>query len=118
MQISRPSNAGKSDKLVESSQCKLPFSSPDNFSLDHGLFSHSMLRGSATWPEENLPASSSAVSSEMCRSQYKLLKMSCQSMHGVGMDDSNHSRTVAAYAIRTVEWCQGARAKFIEGGYN
>ncbi|KAF9669094.1 hypothetical protein SADUNF_Sadunf14G0072100 [Salix dunnii] len=86
----------QSDKLVESSQCKLPLSSPDNFSLGHGLFSHSMLRGSATWPEENLPASSSIVSSAMCRSQYKFLKMSCQNMNG--------SRHALGLVIVTAGW--------------
>ncbi|KAG6773892.1 hypothetical protein POTOM_021233 [Populus tomentosa] len=45
-------------ELVESSQCKLPFSSPDNLSLNHGFFSFSLPEGSATWPEENSPASS------------------------------------------------------------
>ncbi|CAK7348688.1 unnamed protein product [Dovyalis caffra] len=69
-------------ELVESSQCKLPFSSRDDFSLSHGLFTHSLPKGSATWPEENLPASSLVGSSAMCKSQYKFLKMSCQSMHG------------------------------------
>lgn len=69
-------------ELVESSQWKLPFSSPENLSISHGFFSHSLPKGSATWPEENLPASSLVVSSAMCKSQYKFLKMSCQSMHG------------------------------------
>lgn len=40
-------------------------------------------KGSATWPEEQLPTPSSLlVSSAMCKSQYKLLKSSCQTMIG------------------------------------
>ncbi|KAJ6390670.1 hypothetical protein OIU77_024809 [Salix suchowensis] len=78
--------SGKSELLqsevVESSQWKLPFSSTENISLSHGFFPHSLPKGSATWPAENLPGSSLVVSSALCKSQYKFLKMSCQSMHG------------------------------------
>ncbi|EEF39027.1 WD-repeat protein, putative [Ricinus communis] len=63
----------------ESSRRKLPFSSPDNFPTRHGFFSESLPKGSATWPEENLPSSSSGIS--MSKSQYKFLK-AIQSMHG------------------------------------
>ncbi|KAJ6729614.1 hypothetical protein OIU85_020516 [Salix viminalis] len=69
-------------ELVESSQWKLPFSSTENLSLSHCYFPHSLPKGSATWPAENLPGSSLVVSSALCKSQYKFLKMSCQSMHG------------------------------------
>lgn len=60
-------------------------SSSSNLSLSHGgFFSESSTpKGSATWPEEQLPPPSSLlVSSAMCKSQYKLLKSSFQSMIG------------------------------------
>ncbi|KAJ9188169.1 hypothetical protein P3X46_003558 [Hevea brasiliensis] len=69
-------------ELGESSEFKLPFSSPDHFSLSQGFFSESAPKGSATWPEENLPSSSLGISSKMCKSHYKFLKASCQTMHG------------------------------------
>ncbi|KAJ6413189.1 hypothetical protein OIU84_006066 [Salix udensis] len=64
-------NSGKSE-MVESLQCKLPFSSPDNFSLHHRFFS--LPKGSATWPQENLPASSLILQS-VNKSQHKFLQM-------------------------------------------
>lgn len=59
-------------------------SSSGHSSMSHGFFSESLaLKGSATWPEEQLPPPSSMlVSSGMCKSQYKLLKSSCQNMIG------------------------------------
>ncbi|KAK8711371.1 hypothetical protein V6N13_146655 [Hibiscus sabdariffa] len=46
----------------------------------HGFFSESLPKGTATWPEEQFPPPNSlVVSSAMCKSQYKLLKTSCQS---------------------------------------
>ncbi|KAK9035754.1 hypothetical protein V6N11_077785 [Hibiscus sabdariffa] len=67
-------------ELSESSQHKLPFSSSERFSLGHEFFSESLPKGTATWPEEQLPPPNSlVVSSAMCKSQYKLLKTSCQS---------------------------------------
>ncbi|KAF2315190.1 hypothetical protein GH714_038383 [Hevea brasiliensis] len=70
-------------KLSESSECKLPFSSPDHFSLSHGFFVESLPRGgSVTWPQENLPSSLPGISSKMCKSHYTCLKTSCQTMHG------------------------------------
>ncbi|TYI73815.1 hypothetical protein E1A91_D07G156500v1 [Gossypium mustelinum] len=70
-------------ELGDSSQHKLPFSSSECFSLGHGFFSESLLKGTATWPEEKLPHPDSfVVSSAMCKSQYKLLKTSCQSALG------------------------------------
>ncbi|XP_058084402.1 uncharacterized protein LOC131232222 [Magnolia sinica] len=59
----------------------LSMSSLDSFSLGHAFFSEAIPKGSATWPEEKLPASSSLfVPSSMCKSQYKFLKASCQNM--------------------------------------
>ena len=70
-------------ELGESSQHKLSLSSSEHFSLGHGFFSESLPRGTATWPEEKLPpANSLVVSSAMCKSQYKLLKTSWQSVLG------------------------------------
>jgi len=58
----------------------LSMSSLDS-SLGHAFFSEAIPKGSATWPEEKLPASSSLfVPSSMCKSQYKFLKASCQNM--------------------------------------
>ncbi|OVA06324.1 WD40 repeat [Macleaya cordata] len=55
-------------------------SSPDCFSLGHGFFSEAFPRGSATWPEEKLPTlSPMAMSSALCKSQYKFVKSSCES---------------------------------------
>ncbi|KAK8630914.1 hypothetical protein V6N13_079685 [Hibiscus sabdariffa] len=70
-------------ELGESSQPKLAFSSSDRFPVGHGFFSVSLPNGTATWPEEKLPLSNSlAVSSAICKTQYKLLKTSCQSALG------------------------------------
>lgn len=75
-------NGSQLQRHDERSRTKFPFTSPD-FSLSHGLFSDPLPKGSATWPEEELPSSSSlVVSSAVCKSQYKFLKMSCQSMFG------------------------------------
>lgn len=59
----------------------LPFSSPSYFTLGHEFFLESIPKGSATWPEEQLPISSppTGVSSPLCKSQYKFFKSSCQS---------------------------------------
>lgn len=55
-------------------------SAPACFSLGHEYFLETFPKGSATWPEEKLPASSQVDSSpSMNRSQYKLLKNSCES---------------------------------------
>ncbi|XP_077248524.1 uncharacterized protein LOC143888106 [Tasmannia lanceolata] len=62
-----------------SSNKSLSLSLSDHFSLSHGFLSEVPPKGSATWPEEKLPTSSSlTVSSTMCKSQYKFLKASCQ----------------------------------------
>ncbi|XP_043715659.1 vegetative incompatibility protein HET-E-1-like [Telopea speciosissima] len=56
-------------------------SSPDCFSLSHGFFLEALPKGSATWPEEKLPASGLlSVSATVRKSQYKFLKTSCQNL--------------------------------------
>ncbi|XP_073144719.1 uncharacterized protein [Henckelia pumila] len=58
----------------------LPFSPSTYFSSGQEFFLESNPKGSATWPEEKLPTTiSRAASSPMCKSQFKLLKTSCQS---------------------------------------
>lgn len=58
----------------------ISFSSQNSFSLSHEFFSEALPRGSATWPEEKLPASSSlSPASAIRKSQYRRLKSSCQS---------------------------------------
>ncbi|PPD68998.1 hypothetical protein GOBAR_DD34124 [Gossypium barbadense] len=89
-------------ELGDSSQHKLPFSSSERFSLGHGFFSESLLKGTATWPEEKLPHPDSfVVSSAMCKSQYKLLKTSCQSAlgssHAWGLNYATH---IEAFLVR------------------
>lgn len=49
-----------------------------SFSLANDFYLESSFRGSATWPEEKLPASDQR--SVMCKSQYKFLKTSCQNL--------------------------------------
>ncbi|XP_071929362.1 uncharacterized protein [Coffea arabica] len=61
---------------------KLPLS-PTCLSLGHEFFLESIPRGSATWPEEKLPASGSqVVASLLSKSQYKFLKTAFQSSSG------------------------------------
>ncbi|MBA0732675.1 hypothetical protein Gogos_016749 [Gossypium gossypioides] len=91
-------------ELGDSSQHKLPFSSSERFSLGHGFFSESLLKGTATWPEEKLPHPDSfVVSSAMCKSQYKLLKTSCQSAlgssHAWGLV-INYATHIEAFLVR------------------
>ncbi|KAL6660274.1 hypothetical protein ACP70R_002396 [Stipagrostis hirtigluma subsp. patula] len=50
-----------------------------NFTLSSTFFAESAPRGSATWPEEQLPSNSVTTSSTLRKSQYKFLKASCQS---------------------------------------
>ncbi|KAL2540282.1 Transducin/WD40 repeat-like superfamily protein [Abeliophyllum distichum] len=65
----------KSSKLEES-LIKLSTS----FSLGQEFILDSSPKGSATWPEEKLPTSSPRKGLyQMCKSQYKLFKTSCQS---------------------------------------
>ncbi|XVF22346.1 hypothetical protein REPUB_Repub12eG0164500 [Reevesia pubescens] len=76
-------NTGVLQSELDESSHKLPFSSSEYFSLGPGFFSQSLPKGTATWPEEKLPPPNSlVVSSAMCKSQYKLLKTSCQSALG------------------------------------
>ncbi|VVB15828.1 unnamed protein product [Arabis nemorensis] len=55
----------------------LPFSSPSYLSLNEGFVPGSVSKGSATWPEENLPANPLSTSA-MNASHYKFLKSSYQ----------------------------------------
>lgn len=57
-----------------------PASPPDCLSLNQSFFSEVLPKGSATWPEENLPASNPMpASSVVCKTQYKFLKSFYQS---------------------------------------
>ncbi|XP_050237577.1 uncharacterized protein LOC126687186 [Mercurialis annua] len=57
----------------------MSFSSPARFSLGQEYFLESYPKGSATWPEEKLPVSSSlSSSSRMNKSHCKFLEASCQ----------------------------------------
>ncbi|KAK6935586.1 WD40 repeat [Dillenia turbinata] len=59
---------------------RIPFSSPDCFTLGRGFFLEPLLKGTATWPEENLPISSSrTVSSTLSKSELKFLSSTYQS---------------------------------------
>ncbi|KZV31016.1 WD repeat-containing protein 44-like [Dorcoceras hygrometricum] len=70
------SNSRKHNTSINS----LPFSPSTYFSPGQEFFLESNPKGSATWPEEKLPATiSRATSSTMCKSHYKLLRTSCQS---------------------------------------
>ncbi|XP_015071000.1 uncharacterized protein LOC107015292 [Solanum pennellii] len=66
--------------LSQTSNNVLPFISSPYLSLGSELFLEAIPKGSATWPEEKLPVSSPrSTSSGMCKSEYKLLRSSCQS---------------------------------------
>lgn len=74
------------EKMISSTSVdkssSLPFTTPACFCLKHGYLLDSFPKGTATWPEETLPASSpitSRSSSSVQKSQYKLFKTSCQS---------------------------------------
>ncbi|KAJ8632350.1 hypothetical protein MRB53_025686 [Persea americana] len=57
----------------------ISLSSQNSVSLSHEFFSEAPPKGSATWPEEKLPTSSSpSPASAICKSQYRFLKTSCQ----------------------------------------
>ncbi|WVZ55150.1 hypothetical protein U9M48_005850 [Paspalum notatum var. saurae] len=64
------------DSLEGGNLYRLPSS---NFTLSTAFFAESALRGTATWPEEQLPSNSVTPSSTLRKSQYKFLKTSCQS---------------------------------------
>ncbi|KAI4307073.1 hypothetical protein L6164_030303 [Bauhinia variegata] len=77
------------DVLDQSSPQTLRLNSPACFSLGQEFFLESFPKGSATWPEENLPTSSpKAKTSALHKSQYKFFKSSCKSTsssHAWGM---------------------------------
>ncbi|XP_057798722.1 uncharacterized protein LOC131014688 [Salvia miltiorrhiza] len=79
----------KSNTLRNSSVHSLPFFSSTGFSLSQDFPIDSNSRGSATWPEEKLPAPSPrAITSSMSKSEYKLFRTSFQSSstsHAWGM---------------------------------
>ncbi|KAL0382454.1 UNVERIFIED_CONTAM: WD repeat-containing protein 44 [Sesamum calycinum] len=66
--------------IEETSNNTLPFSSSLHFSLSQEHLLGSSSKGSATWPEEKLPASTPQASTPpMSKSQYNFFKNSCQS---------------------------------------
>ncbi|KAF7137722.1 hypothetical protein RHSIM_Rhsim07G0002600 [Rhododendron simsii] len=68
---------------VNQTRCGLENGTLPDFSLSRGLFSDSLSKGSATWPEETLSTPSPVVvTSATCESQYKFLKMSCEKAFG------------------------------------
>ncbi|XP_031094772.1 uncharacterized protein LOC115999134 [Ipomoea triloba] len=76
LKVGEPENGQLSHGVDENRNNALPFSIP----LDQELFLEAIPKGSATWPEEKLPTSSSqTLPSAMCKSQYKFLKNSCKS---------------------------------------
>lgn len=88
LSISNTDDGGQVCGPEQNPTTRLPFSSAC-FTLSQDLFLESFPRGSATWPEEKLPKSSSpSLSSSMHKSQYKFLKSSFQSSsnsHAWGM---------------------------------
>ncbi|CAI9772630.1 unnamed protein product [Fraxinus pennsylvanica] len=65
-------NVNFDEKLLQ----KLPASFPDLFTMSRGFLDS---KGSATWPEEKLPNSSSVpVSPSVCKSEFKFLKSAWQ----------------------------------------
>ncbi|TMW88749.1 hypothetical protein EJD97_018148 [Solanum chilense] len=81
LKIVNPDNGGHcGGGLSQTSNNVLPFISSPYLSLGSELFLEAIPKGSATWPEEKLPVSSPrSTSSGMCKSEYKLLRSSCQS---------------------------------------
>ncbi|KAK9291978.1 hypothetical protein L1049_019930 [Liquidambar formosana] len=77
------------DVLDDNAPDTLPSFSPACFSLSQEFFLESFPKGSATWPEEKLPTSSSLGSPcAISKSQYKFFKASCQcasSSHAWGL---------------------------------
>ncbi|TKY74066.1 WD repeat-containing protein 44 [Spatholobus suberectus] len=82
-------NEHQLDVLDKRSSQVIHLNPPASFSLSQEFFLESFPKGSATWPEENLPVSSSkAKTSVMHKSEYKFLKSSCKSTssaHAWGM---------------------------------
>ncbi|CAL1373658.1 unnamed protein product [Linum trigynum] len=70
------------DVVHETSSSKSMISSPDCFSLTRGFLLDSLIRGSATWPEEKLPDTRpvSVSSTPKLKPEFKFLKNACQSM--------------------------------------
>ncbi|KAL8127776.1 hypothetical protein AgCh_014629 [Apium graveolens] len=64
------------DECVSS---RFSFSPSACFSMGQGFFVEPLPKGSATWPEEKLPASPRAIPSALFKTQYNFLKKSCQS---------------------------------------
>ncbi|KAH7841751.1 hypothetical protein Vadar_033917 [Vaccinium darrowii] len=75
----------------------------DCFPFSRGLFFESFPKGSATWPEENLPDSSQMASSPpMGRSEYKILVSACQnscssSLWGLVIVTAGHDGRLRTY---------------------
>ncbi|XP_061352439.1 uncharacterized protein LOC133297334 [Gastrolobium bilobum] len=82
-------NEHQLDVLGKGSPQVMCVSAPSSFTLGQEFFLESFPKGSATWPEEKLPVSSSkAKTSTMNKSEYKFLKSSCKSTsraHAWGM---------------------------------
>ncbi|KZV44902.1 hypothetical protein F511_17881 [Dorcoceras hygrometricum] len=88
LQTRNPMDRLQSRKLPGSSITYLPFSTSTRFLLSQEFFVDSSSKGSATWPEEKLPASNYEAESSMSKSQYKLFKNSCQNLsssHAYGL---------------------------------
>lgn len=82
-------NERQLDVLNKGSSQVMHINPPASFSLSQEFFLESFPKGSATWPEENLPVSSSKPKTSMIqKSDYKFLKSSCKSTasgHAWGM---------------------------------
>ncbi|XP_022854101.1 WD repeat-containing protein 44-like isoform X2 [Olea europaea var. sylvestris] len=90
------------EKLLQ----KLPASFPDLFTMSRGFFLDS--KGSATWPEEKLPDSSSVpVSPSVCKSEFKFLKSAWQ--------NALHSPHLWGLVIVTAGW-DGCIRTFLNHG--
>ncbi|XP_027368500.1 WD repeat-containing protein 44-like [Abrus precatorius] len=84
-----PENEHQLDVLDKKSPQVIHLNPPTSFSLSQEFFLGSFPKGSATWPEEKLPISSSKSKTSMIhKSEYKFLKSSCKSTssaHAWGM---------------------------------
>lgn len=71
---------GMKSQITEDEPQVIPSNPPASFSLSQEFFLESFPKGSATWPEEKLPVSSSKEkTSSLHKSEYKFLKSSCKS---------------------------------------
>ncbi|XP_058786738.1 uncharacterized protein LOC131661280 [Vicia villosa] len=89
-QVTENEQLNVSDKKSPRAALQLHSTPPASFSLGQEYFLESFPKGSATWPEEKLPVSSSKAkkTSFMHNSEYKFLKSSCKSTnraHAWGM---------------------------------